>query len=171
VASYLQEKYPTLLGDMCAYHNVDALIGNMTGLRECLRFTHMLASLRLEAFNHPKRLMKHVVAAHKISEEHTVQFFELLGLQPQPLYRGNNGQIFGRMSELLHPRDTAYWWDHAGALVLLVGVQELQKLRVCPTIGETTIYTGNTEWKSYQAAAAHTMCLQDLFDKVSRGKL
>jgi hypothetical protein len=171
VASYLQAKYPTMLKEMCEYHNVEPLMANMTGLRECLRFVYMLASLQHEAFNHPRRLMKNRVPAHKISEEHTIEFFERIGLQPQPLYRSNDGQIFGRMNQLLHPRDTAYWWDHAGALVLLVGVQELEKLCACPTIGETTIYTGNTEWKSYQAAAAHTTCLQDLFDKVSREEL
>jgi hypothetical protein len=169
VAVHFQSKYPRMLHEMCDHLKVPRSISNLNGLRECIRLMSMVSSLKEAAFNHPEQMLQNRVYAYKLGMEHTRAVFASLGRKPQALYLARNGDVFVQMSHLLAPKDTAYFWDHASAVVKLGDMPVLETLRTLEDgifDGEVTIYVGHTEWNSYQAAAADSKSLQHLFAKI-----
>ena len=93
-------------------------------------------------------------------------FFEDSGLAAKDVYVNASGHVFARMSDVLHPGDLAYWWDHPGLMLLLEDVKVRQPLVATSTC---TVYWGATRLDAYKAAASCHRNMAHLLREVANG--
>ena len=134
---------------------------HIRGLRESLRFLYELRAMQV--FGRRQTKMKPIQLQ---LAEAPAGFFESMGLQPRPVWVSSQGDVFSKMSDVLHPGDLAYWWDHPG-LLLLIPNAPVPSVFINIVDNTCQAFFGTTRLDAYKAAASFHRDMGDLLQSVA----